>query len=71
MGELGLNGEIRPVQQGQARVQAACQHGIEHIMLPVGNKIGALDKAVKTYPVKNIAQAKSVLLELAESRVVS
>ena len=26
MGELGLNGEVRPIQQGQARVQAALQH---------------------------------------------
>ena len=64
MGELGLNGEVRPIQQGQARVQAALQHGIKHIILPSGNKLTQKETGAVYYPVKNIAQAKAVLEEI-------
>lgn len=63
IGELGLNGEIRPIQQGQARVAQAAKHGITDIILPSSNKITAV-KGCRIHPVRDIAHAKSVLFEL-------
>lgn len=39
-GEVGLSGEVRPIQYAQQRVQAAKKHGIEKIYLPYYNRTG-------------------------------
>ena len=39
-GEIGLSGEVRPIQYAQQRVQAAKKHGIKKIYLPYHNKAG-------------------------------
>lgn len=36
-GELGLAGEIRPVQGGQERLREAAKHGFKHAIVPAGN----------------------------------
>ncbi|MEC8064376.1 MAG: DNA repair protein RadA [Pseudomonadota bacterium] len=66
MGELGLNGEVRPIQQGQARVQAALQHGIKHIIIPAGNKLAMKNISANIYFVKTVAEAKAILIQLGE-----
>jgi len=66
MGELGLNGEARPIQQGQARVQAALQHGIKHIIIPAGNKLAMKNISANIYFVKTVAEAKAILIQLGE-----
>lgn len=43
-GEIGLGGEIRPVQQGQERLKEAAKHGFTRAIVPVGN----LPKQAKT-----------------------
>lgn len=42
-GEIGLSGEVRPIQYAQQRVQAAKKHGIKKIYLPYNNKAGLSD----------------------------
>lgn len=36
-GEIGLAGEIRPVPNGQERLQEAVKHGFKHALIPKGN----------------------------------
>ena len=37
-GEVGLAGEIRPVQSGMERLHEAVKHGFEHAIIPMSNK---------------------------------
>ena len=37
-GEVGLAGEIRPVQRGQERIREAAKLGFRTVMLPTANK---------------------------------
>ena len=61
-----MNGEVRPIQQGQARVQAALQHGIKHIIIPAGNKLAMKNISANIYFVKTVAEAKAILIQLGE-----
>ena len=36
-GELGLGGEVRPVQNGQARIMEAAKHGFVKAIVPRAN----------------------------------
>jgi len=36
-GEVGLAGEIRPVPNGEQRLQEAVKHGFKRVLLPRGN----------------------------------
>ncbi len=52
-GEVGLSGEIRPIQNGQERLQEAAKHGFKTAIVPYANapkkQMGELQvKAVKT-----------------------
>lgn len=38
-GEVGLGGEIRPVQRGQERIQEAAKLGFKRIIIPAANKM--------------------------------
>lgn len=63
-GEVGLNGEIRPVANGHARLNEAAKHGFKRALIPKANKpkqeIGGLEiEAVNT-----IQQALTVLSDL-------
>ena len=70
IGECGLNGEVRPIQQGQARLQAAIKHGIETVIMPKANQL-VVPKGVRCIQVSHIMQAKNALSELREREVVS
>ncbi len=37
-GEVGLSGEIRPIQNGMERLNEAAKHGFEQSMIPIANK---------------------------------
>jgi len=37
-GEVGLSGEVRPVQSGPERLNEAVKHGFKHAIIPVANK---------------------------------
>ncbi len=51
-GEIGLAGEIRPVQSGQERIKEAQKHGFKRVIVPVANapKQGCGDMIIE--PVK-------------------
>jgi DNA repair protein RadA/Sms len=57
-GEVGLAGEIRPVQGGEERLQEAAKHGFKRAIVPEGNR---LRKSVKldleVTPVARLEQA--------------
>ena len=57
-GEVGLAGEIRPVQQGEERLREAAKQGFKQAIVPTANKPrkrAGIDLAVQ--PVKRLAEA--------------
>ena len=67
IGECGLNGEVRPIQQGQARLQAAVKHGIDVVIMPKANKL-TVPEGVRCIQVSHIREAKLVLSGLSETQ---
>ncbi len=47
-GELGLSGEIRPVQNGVERLNEAAKHGFKQALIPIANKPKKTTLAVQT-----------------------
>jgi len=67
-GELGLTGEIRPVQGGQERIKEAKKLGFEVVILPEANMPKAAERAkleagIKLVPMNHIQQALAYLQE--------
>lgn len=62
-GELGLSGEIRPVQNGQERLQEAAKIGFEIAIVPKKNKPKNNISDLNVILVNNISEAIEVLLE--------
>ncbi|MGQ4277657.1 DNA repair protein RadA [Pseudidiomarina sp. E22-M8] len=56
-GEVGLAGEIRPVQNGQARLNEAVKHGFTRAIVPAGNRPKAAIEGMQVTVVKNLQQA--------------
>ncbi|MDX1513505.1 MAG: DNA repair protein RadA [Gammaproteobacteria bacterium] len=56
-GEVGLSGEIRPVQNGEARVAEAAKHGFKRAVLPRANKIRKKPAGMTVVPVSRLEQA--------------
>ena len=52
-GEVGLAGEIRPVQSGQERLREAAKHGFKRAIVPQGNAPKQV-KGIEVLPVKCI-----------------
>lgn len=73
IGELGLDGEIRPVSGVLPMVIAAKEYGLEHIYVPADNAAEAtLAHGPAIYPVKNVRQLCAALngeIELAEEPI--
>jgi DNA repair protein RadA/Sms len=68
-GELGLTGEIRPVQGGQARIKEAQKLGFDAVILPQANmpkeeRQNRSEQDIKLIPMNHIQQAISYLQEL-------
>ena len=64
VGECGLNGEVRPIQQGQ-RLQAAAKHGITTVIMPKANQLN-VPAGVRCLQVAHIRDAKQVLQQLTQ-----
>jgi len=62
-GEVGLGGELRPVQSGQERIKAAAKHGFTRAIVPKGNapKNTSLIKDIQVVPVATVQEAISNL----------
>jgi DNA repair protein RadA/Sms len=56
-GEVGLAGEIRPVQSGQERLQEAVKHGFKRAIIPAANKPKQAIKGLKLHALSRLAEA--------------
>lgn len=56
-GEIGLNGEVRPVPNGQERIVEAAKHGFRKAIVPMGNKPRKPIDGIVVVPVKTLDEA--------------
>jgi DNA repair protein RadA/Sms len=56
-GEVGLSGEIRPVQNGQDRLKEAAKHGFKRAIIPKANLPKKLLNDIEIIAVKNLSEA--------------
>ncbi len=63
-GEIGLTGEIRPVQKGQERIKEANKLGFDQILIPNANYIKKSKYAQKMISIKHISEIPTLLREL-------
>ena len=56
-GEIGLAGEIRPVINGQERLQEALKHGFKRAIVPYANAPKKAISGLTVYPVKHLQEA--------------
>ena len=62
-GEVGLAGEIRPVQRGQERIREAAKLGYRTVLIPSANKPKQAIENVRIVPVKRIEDALDAIRE--------
>ncbi|MBT5031127.1 MAG: DNA repair protein RadA [Proteobacteria bacterium] len=55
-GELGLTGEVRPVQGGLERIREAEKLGFKRIIIPQANKTGSTNAKISVEPVSHLSQ---------------
>ena len=63
-GEIGLSGELRPVQGGQERLKEARQHGYKKALIPAANAPRQQMKGMQVYAVKTLQEAVRALQEM-------
>ncbi len=56
-GEVGLAGEVRPVQRGQERLREAAKLGFTHALIPKANKPKQAIEGLKVFAVDRIEEA--------------
>ena len=56
-GEVGLSGEIRPVQNGEARLAEAAKHGFKRAVIPRANRVRKTFKGMEVVPVARLEDA--------------
>jgi DNA repair protein RadA/Sms len=56
-GEVGLTGEIRPVQGGQDRIKEVEKLGFKRLIIPKGNRSAIKSNRLKIYPANTLDQA--------------
>ena len=60
-GEVGLTGEIRPVQAGQERLNEAKKHGFSRAIIPAANAPRNNPEPARLFPVSKLSQAIEAL----------
>lgn len=58
-GEIGLAGEIRPVQSGQERLREAAKHGFKRAIVPKSNAPKEAIEGMEVIPVSSLQEALS------------
>jgi len=61
-GEIGLAGEVRPVQRGQERIKEAAKLGFKRAILPAANTPKRGEAGIELIPVKRLEEALEVML---------
>ena len=62
-GEIGLAGEVRPVQRGQDRIREAAKLGFKRVLIPAANRPKNVDVGIEVIAVKRVAEALEILTE--------
>jgi DNA repair protein RadA/Sms len=62
-GEVGLAGEVRPVQRGQERLREAAKLGFTHAIVPRANQPRTPVEGMETIPVSRIEEAVQAVCE--------
>ena len=62
-GEVGLAGEVRPVQRGQERLKEAAKLGFTHALIPEANKPKQAIAGLKVIAVRRVADAVAHMRE--------
>jgi DNA repair protein RadA/Sms len=61
-GEVGLSGEVRPVQGGQERIKEAAKQGFKHAIVPKGNVTGArFAEGIKIHAISHLSELQTIL----------
>ncbi len=60
-GEIGLGGEIRPVQNGELRLQEAVHHGFKRVIIPQANASKKNFSGLEVVAVNTVAEALEVM----------
>jgi len=60
-GEIGLAGEVRPVQRGQERLKEAAKLGFTRAIIPKANQAKQKIKGIEILPVENLSQALDLI----------
>jgi DNA repair protein RadA/Sms len=60
-GEIGLAGEVRPVQRGQERLREAAKLGFTHAIVPAGNRPKQPIAGLQVVPVERLVEAVDYL----------
>ncbi|MCR4302481.1 MAG: DNA repair protein RadA [Sulfuricaulis sp.] len=60
-GEVGLAGEVRPVQRGQERIREAAKLGFKRVLLPAANMPKKGDAGIELLPVRRLTEALEML----------
>lgn len=63
-GEIGLAGEIRPVQSGFERIKEAVKHGFTHAIVPTGNAPKKAPAGLSVFGVQYLHEVFSILEQL-------
>ena len=61
-GEIGLAGEVRPVQRGQERLKEAAKLGFTRAIIPKANQAKQKIKGIDVLPVENLSQALELII---------
>jgi DNA repair protein RadA/Sms len=60
-GEIGLAGEVRPVQRGQERLREAAKLGFRRALVPAANKPKKADTGLELFSVRRLQEALDLL----------
>ena len=61
-GEVGLAGEVRPVQRGQERLREAAKLGFKQALIPAANAPKQATPGIEVYPVTRIDEAAATIV---------
>jgi DNA repair protein RadA/Sms len=66
-GEVGLAGEVRPVQRGQERLREAAKLGFTHALIPHANRPKQAVAGIEVIAVRRVEEAVVKMRDLAQS----
>ncbi|MEN8106381.1 MAG: DNA repair protein RadA [Pseudomonadota bacterium] len=65
-GEVGLSGELRPVPNGQERLNEAAKHGFHRAIIPAANKPKRAIEGLEVTAVERLSQVLETAMDLQE-----